>query len=137
MPSAEVIPMEEHRQQIEFDAAVKEGKEIVARREKDQWRLGEIAANLKPIYGEATLEKFAEEIGFDYNTIWTYRQTFLDWQGIQKPPRGGFYAIARELNKHPDRAKIVLPLELPQQMAFGSPMLPLVCHITLHYYTRT
>ena len=38
-----------------------------------QWRKGDIALDLKPIYGGQTLEKFAKTVGEEYNSLRRYR----------------------------------------------------------------
>jgi hypothetical protein len=97
---------------IRFTDGVKEGRQIViairrreTENEKDQWRLGEIAADLEPKYGEQTLEKFGEAVELDVRTIQMYRQTFLAWKKEKRGrPR---FSVGKELNKHPHKSKVI------------------------------
>jgi hypothetical protein len=90
---------------MEYEAAVKEGKQMLAQEEKNQWRWGEIASTIEPKYGEATLATYAEEVGIDHGTLENYRTTWEAWK--QMPPRGGFsFTAAKTLNAHPKRFEI-------------------------------
>ena len=89
---------------IPFDDAVAEARELQAKVEGIQWRLGELAARLEPTYGGKTLARFAEAIDVPFETLKMYRFVFRAYGG--KVPRGTFSA-AKELAKHPDRAKIL------------------------------
>lgn len=90
---------------IKYETAVKEGKDIVQRHQRDQWRLGELAAEIEPKYGEQTLAKFAEAISIEYKTLKNYRTVFIAYS--ESAPRGADWAVARELAAQPDRAELV------------------------------
>jgi hypothetical protein len=92
------------RPTIKFDVAVREGKQIVARIDGDQLRLGELAERLEPIYGERTLQRFAQQIGVAACTLKRRRSVFRAWIGAPAPQS---YSVAQELAAHPDRAEIV------------------------------
>ena len=69
---------------IPYDAAVSEGKEILAKiedAERGKLRLGEIADNLEPKYGDRTLAKYAEAIGEKTQRLETYRSVWRAWNG--------------------------------------------------------
>lgn len=94
---------------IDYDAAVREGKEIVLEieaAERGQLRLGELADNLEPKYGDRTLSKYATEIDVAKCTLDRYRTVWRAWKAnlapgpnsISPPP----YAVCRELAAHPE-----------------------------------
>jgi hypothetical protein len=60
--------------QLDWEEAVLEWEETDKLEAQVQWRRGDIALALKPVYGEHTLDKFAETVGVDYDTIHRYRQ---------------------------------------------------------------
>jgi hypothetical protein len=91
---------------IDFDAAVSEGKEILARAEGDQMRLAELADGIEPRYGDQTLERFAREIGVAACTLKRRRSVYRAWKDIGAPAPQ-CYAVAQELATHPDRANII------------------------------
>ena len=97
---------------IPFAAAVSEGKEIVAKledAERGQLRLGELADNVEPKYGDRTMAKFAAEIGVGSKcTLDRYRTVYRAWAGKLAPgPNSVSYAVLRELATHPDRKQII------------------------------
>jgi hypothetical protein len=89
----------------DWNALVEEGKEIIGRKSKDQWRLGALAAQVKKDYGKGGLERYAKEIGENYNTLQVYRATFLAWPDKNLRPRR--FSTAHDLAAHPDRVKII------------------------------
>jgi hypothetical protein len=97
---------------LDFDDAVREAREILARIEgehrKDQMRLGELADEVQTTYGQRTLAKFAKKIGIASCTLNRYRSVYRAWdgEGIQAPGPVS-YAVLRELQAHPGRAAIV------------------------------
>jgi len=88
-----------------WDALVKEGKEIANRKDKDQWYLGELASKVEIKYGQNKLGEYAAEIGEHRGTLRSYRQTVQAWPTKNERPRS--FSVARDLNAHPDRVKIV------------------------------
>jgi hypothetical protein len=98
---------------IDFDTAVVEGKQIVAKMETNEqdmglyeMQLGELADRLKPRYGDKTLACFAKEIGVVACTLKRRRTVFRAWKGIGAPaPRS--FAIAQELAPLLNRAEII------------------------------
>ena len=100
---------------IKFEIAVREAKKILGRIEKDEWRLGKIAANLEPKYGDQTLAKFGVRLGLKKRTIEEYRQVYLAWQDenrgrprfLKNENRRPRFSVGRELAKHPQKAKLV------------------------------
>jgi hypothetical protein len=49
-----------------------------------QWRKGDIAVGLKPVYGEQTLEKFAERVGVEYETLKRYKWVAQQYELVQR-----------------------------------------------------
>ena len=94
---------------IPFNDAEHEGKELVHRLDSEwrQFRLGELAHRVKPVYGEGTLRKYAEAIGIALCTLDRYRTVYRAWAPILAPGRKLSYAVARALASHPDRAEII------------------------------
>jgi hypothetical protein len=96
----------------EFDDAVREAKEILARIEAEhrqgQMRLGELADQVRTTYGDRSIAKFAKAIGIASCTLARYRSVYRAWDGsgIQAPGPVS-YAVPRELQNNPDRAAIV------------------------------
>ncbi len=68
---------------IDYDAAVREGKEIVLEieaAERGQLRLGEIADQLKTHYDDRTIAKFAKAIDVAKCTVDRYRTVYRAWK---------------------------------------------------------
>jgi hypothetical protein len=94
---------------IDFDDAVREGKQIVAQIEKSEtlkMRLGELAHQLDTKYGRQSLKRFAQQIGVAVCTLERCRSVFRAWAEISAPAPISF-AVAQELQKHPHRAEII------------------------------
>ena len=97
---------------ISYDAAVSEGKQIVAKLEvaqRGQLRLGELADKLEPKYGDRTMAKYANELGISKCTLDRYRTVWRAWEGKLAPGPNSIpsYAVCRELAKHDKREAIV------------------------------
>jgi hypothetical protein len=91
---------------IKYEAAVSEGKEILARSKRDQLRLGELAANVETKYGDRTLANFAKELGISPCTLERHRSAYLAWQKPAARPVS--YAVMPALQDHPNRYDIVV-----------------------------
>jgi len=89
---------------IPYDSAVVAGKKIVADIEDMQWRLGALADRLEPKYGDATLARFAEELGINYRTLKNMRCVTRAWQESDCRPS---FCIGQSLMAHPNREEIV------------------------------
>jgi hypothetical protein len=85
---------------IQYDDAVLKVKTID---QKYQWILGEIASKLEPKYGERTLERFAEDIGRNFNTLKGYQATYLSWKTEKVVPLT--FSVAQKLNPLPSEKK--------------------------------
>ena len=76
----------------------------------DLWRLAELADMVDDQWGESKLAKF-KEIGLAHCTIKRRRSTYRNWKQIFLGDPGLrkrlSYAVARELEKHPQREKLV------------------------------
>jgi hypothetical protein len=99
----------------DFDVAVAECKEIIARIEarneatgQDYDRIGEWADKLETKYGDETLAKFARAIGKSPSCVKRYRDVFRAFPGISAPERqSSSYSARKELATHPDRENII------------------------------
>ena len=93
---------------INYDAAVREGKRIVAEMEREWWRLCELADGIEIQYGEQTLARFAKDIGVVPCTFLRRMSVYQAWKSApgpeSYPPN---FAVARELQSHPDRFEII------------------------------
>jgi hypothetical protein len=104
--------------EFSFEDAVAEGKRLVAAGKKmvaiadrNDWRLAKLADAVGKKYGEHDLAKFATEIGLAHCTIKRRRQTYRNWKEILKGDPGLLsslsYSVARELENHPQRARLI------------------------------
>ena len=96
---------------ISFDEAVREGKDIQAKRqeaERSQLRLGQIADTVEPKYKDRTLAKLAEKIGIESNTLNHYRTVYRAWKGILPPAaKSTSFAVLQVLASHEDRVALI------------------------------
>jgi hypothetical protein len=67
------------RGEIKYEHAVREGVTMLRQEERNQWRWGEIAHCLEPKYGDSTLERFADEVGINYQTLLNYQAMWRAW----------------------------------------------------------
>jgi len=58
---------------IYWDDHVRQGREARERRDGAQWTLGDLAASVETTYGDASIQKYAEEVGIPYDTLRRYR----------------------------------------------------------------
>jgi hypothetical protein len=97
---------------VDFDAIVREGKQVVAElrghERRGQLRLGELADLVETHYGQRDLKRFAGELGIAACTLGRYRDVYRAWDGagIRAPGRIS-YTVMRELAANPKRAEIV------------------------------
>jgi hypothetical protein len=90
---------------IRYEEAVREGKQIAASMHRDNWRLGEIANQIETIYGNKTLERYADDIGLSYETVKYCRAVARGWPHHNRRPRT--WSVAKALLKHPDKYYII------------------------------
>jgi hypothetical protein len=93
---------------IDYETAVAEGKEILAKIDSSLdrlMRLGELADEVEKGYGEGRLNRFATEIGIAACTLERCRSVFRAWPKQAPAPKS--YAVAQELQAHPDRFEII------------------------------
>jgi anthranilate/para-aminobenzoate synthase component I len=99
----------EPSQTINYDDAVREGKQILADIDSKQdrlMRLGQLADAVETRYGEHKLKDFAKAIGIARCTLERCRSVYRAWAGNEAPaPKS--YAVAQELQSHPDRFAII------------------------------
>jgi hypothetical protein len=92
---------------IRWDAAVREGKQIIERSVRDQLRLGEIADKVETRYGENTLEKLAVAIGVAPCTLERHRSVYRAYKDTKPAPGPVSYSVLRALQDHPDRVELI------------------------------
>jgi hypothetical protein len=93
---------------INYDAAVREGKRIVAKMEREWWQLCELADGIETQYGDGTLERFAKDIGVVPCTFLRRMSVYQAWKSAPGPKSDlPCLAVARELQSHPDRFEII------------------------------
>jgi hypothetical protein len=87
----------------DFKQWVAEAKDLVKNRDRDAWRLAELAAKVDGKYGEGKVSLFAHQIGVAYKTVKNWRATAKAWPQEAGRPA---LSIAERLNEHPDRYEI-------------------------------
>jgi hypothetical protein len=110
--SAPTADSNEQAETIAWDAAVSEGKVILAKiaeTERSKLRLGELAHKVvHPKYGDRTFAKYAETLGIDKNTLGHFRTTYRAWQGILPPAaKSTPYAVLEALATVDDRVALI------------------------------
>jgi hypothetical protein len=93
---------------IDYEKAVAEGKEILAKIDSNRdrlMRLGELADEIGRGYGEGRLKRFAKEIGIAPCTLARCRSVFRAWPKEAPAPKS--FSVAQELQAHPRRAEII------------------------------
>src|SRR5919106_56512 len=58
---------------ISWEQAVLEGIAARASQDQAQWQLGDLALQIESVYGEHTLEKYAEQVGVEYHQLRNYK----------------------------------------------------------------
>jgi len=93
---------------IPFDDVVAELQQLNAQEEKNHWRQAELAYRVQPLYGDGTLAKLAKKNGnIAECTLRRRRNVYEAWFiKIRAAPPESF-AVAQELQAHPDRANII------------------------------
>jgi hypothetical protein len=95
-------------ERIDFDDAVKEARQILAKGEEDQWRLAELAGQVETSYGEKKLQQFAKAIGIAPCTVARMRSVWRAWQNDKNEgPAPKSFAVAQALQGHPERQKLI------------------------------
>jgi hypothetical protein len=91
---------------VDYDAAVAEGRRIVADIEGRRMRLGQLADQVATGYGDESLKRFAVEIGIKAVSLERCRSVFRAWKG-KKAPAPKSYSVAQELQAYPDRFELL------------------------------
>lgn len=65
---------------------VRQGIAARQRRDGAQWDLGDLAATVETAYGAADLERYADEIGVDYDTLRDYRRVAVAFENGDRSP---------------------------------------------------
>jgi hypothetical protein len=89
---------------VAYKTLVEEGKAASLKLGQVNWILGELASKVEKRYGEASLQRYAEDIEVKYSTLKDCRTTYLRWPRLASRPA---FSIARVLNSHPERLEIV------------------------------
>ena len=96
---------------------VARGKKLVETLGSSQWELGELSASVSKSYGEARLQKFAKEIGSEFETLKRCRSTWRAWFAIENKKGASAlfdspaaipisFGTANALNNHPNRWQV-------------------------------
>jgi hypothetical protein len=70
------------KERAEWDKLIKQGKALVAARDKSIWKLVLIAGKVEGKYGEGRVKRFADEIGLSLRTMHEYR--WLNRAGVDE-----------------------------------------------------
>src|SRR5262245_16541181 len=96
--------------ETDYDQWVELGRAEVKKVESGKWRLGEFASAVVKKYKEGRLQRYAQDIGVDLDTLKGYRDTFLAWKGAKSSAPN--FSVARALNhvirKDPERVYALL-----------------------------
>jgi len=93
---AKVKGTEAEANTIDYEAAVAEGKRILAAEESGRMRLGELAAQIETQYGKNKLAQFANDLRIAFCTVERARSVWNAWAEIPAA-RPESYSVAREL----------------------------------------
>jgi hypothetical protein len=85
-----------------YDEAVRKGREAA----KSQWVLGDLALELEPKYGNATLQHFADDIGVEYQTLKVYRYVAGQYEKGTRIP-GLSFSVCQIFAGQGDRAELL------------------------------
>lgn len=58
----------------EYDEKISEYRNLISNEDKCRWKKGDLALDVEIKYGQKTLQKFAEDVGEEYNTLRIYRK---------------------------------------------------------------
>jgi transposase-like protein len=101
---------------INYDAAVTEGKTLVAAINSNGMRLGELADRLEPKYGDKTLERYAKDIGVNVATLSRWRSVYRRFKGIEAPePQSP--TVLKIIQGHPEAEEIAKGPKLTARQA--------------------
>ncbi len=70
--------------QVSWDDLVEEGAAARRQRHGAQWRLGDLAGQVATTYGGHKLERYAEEIGVEFNTLMNYRSVAARFESSRR-----------------------------------------------------
>jgi hypothetical protein len=90
---------------MKYQEAVREGRILAESVDRNNWRLGEIADQLEPVYGDKTLERFADDIGMNYQSLKYCKATYRAWPHHNRRPKT--WSVAKALIKHPQKYHII------------------------------
>jgi hypothetical protein len=91
---------------LSLEDAVRQGKALVAQIDRNWMELVELADEIKRQLGKKSYKLFLEVVAISDCTIERHRNVYKAW--AEKPAPGPVpYAVARELQKHPDRFEII------------------------------
>lgn len=70
--------------ELDWETAILKWEEVTQLESQVQWGKGDIALNLKPVYGDSTLERFAEEVDADYGRLRHYKATAQAFESARR-----------------------------------------------------
>lgn len=85
---------------------VTSGREVMARLSACKWELGDLALAVATRYGEASLSRYAAEIGVDPGTLMSYRTVAAAYPEKSRRPENSWSAH-QALAAQPDRADLL------------------------------
>jgi hypothetical protein len=99
-------PDDEH-----YTGLVQQGQAAMAQGANAMWQLGKLASEVETHYGQNLLQRYADDIDCNYQTLKRCRTTFKAWDR-QKGPHGpivgsGPFAVCRALVPLPNRAQLL------------------------------
>lgn len=109
--SWEDLVAEGKRLVVEGKQMIATADQMTATADRNDWRLAELADQVETTYGAKDLVKFAVEIGIAPCTIKRRRTAYRTWKEDLKGDPGLLsslsYSVARALETHPERARLV------------------------------
>src|SRR5262249_33567083 len=90
-----------------YNAAVAEGKTLVAAIKSNTMQLGELADRVKAEYGEAKLAQYAKDIGVNVATLSRWRSVYRKWKRQKEAPGPVSASVLKALQGHPEADKVI------------------------------
>jgi hypothetical protein len=87
---------------LAWEQAVMAGIEARQAADRSQWKLGDLALDVETTYGGHTLEKYAEAIGVEYETLKAYRYVAERYQKVTRVTNLS-WTHYRAVARYPDR----------------------------------
>lgn len=94
----------------DYETLVIEGLEARKGLESYQWKIGDLALLVATVYGECTLQKYAEDIGVEYSTLRHYRAVCQAYEFGRRRPNLSF-SHHQAVAARPDRLALLQEAE--------------------------